>query len=80
VPILSGSIRTLVAPAGFKTKHRADYDKLVAAYKATLDTPEFQTWLKSNQMDGEWNGPERSTAMVESNFAVLQKYKDLLKK
>jgi putative tricarboxylic transport membrane protein len=80
VPILSGSIRTLVAPAGFKTKHRADYDKLVAAYKATLDTPEFQTWLKSNQMDGEWNGPERSTTMVESNFAVLQKYKDLLKK
>lgn len=80
VPLLSGSVRTLVAPARFKAQHPEDYAKLVAAYHATLQNPEFQAWLKANQMQGEWLGPERSTAIIKQNFAVLEKYKDLLKK
>jgi putative tricarboxylic transport membrane protein len=79
VPLLNGSMRTLVAPAGFRKKHPQDYETLVAAYRRTLDNPGFQTWLKSNHMDGQWIGTERTTATIRDNFEVLKKYRDLLK-
>ena len=80
VPVISGSIRTLVAPAGFKAKHPKDFEKLVAAYRATLDSAEYKDWLKQNQMGGDWVGPERTTQRIRAGFDVLSEYKDLLKK
>lgn len=79
VPIVGGSVRALVAPAGFKTKHPKDYERLVAAYKKTLEDPEFRAWLKANAIGGEWVGPERTTEIIKANFEVLKKYQHLLK-
>ena len=79
VPILSGSVRTFVFPAAFKAKHPADYAKFVSAYRATLNAPEFQAWLKANKMRGDWVGEEKTTAQIRANFEALKKYKDLLK-
>ena len=79
MPILNGSVRTLVAPVGFKTKHPADYDKLVAAYRRTLELPEFKDWLKHNRMGDDWTGPEKATEMVNTNFEVMRQYHQLLK-
>jgi putative tricarboxylic transport membrane protein len=79
VPLLNGSMRALVAPAGFKKRHPQDYETLVAAYRRTLDIADFQVWLKANHMDGQWIGPERTTTNIRDNFEVLKKYKDLLK-
>ena len=80
VPLLTGSIRTLTAPAGFRAKHPAEFAKLADAYKRTLANPEFQGWLKTNGMGGDWLGPDETTKSVETNFAALEKYKDLLKR
>ena len=80
VPILSGSSRILIAPASFKKKHPQDYDRLVAAYRKTLEDKDFQAWLKDNQMGDDWIGPEKTTAMLKTNLEVLAKYKDLIKK
>ncbi len=80
MPIISGSVRTFVFPAGFKAKHPEDYARFVAAYRKTLDDPAFQAWLEKNHMAGDWVGPEKTTAIIQSNFAALAEYKDLLKK
>jgi tripartite-type tricarboxylate transporter receptor subunit TctC len=80
MPIINGSLRTFVFPAGFKAKHPADYAKFVAAYRKTLDNPAFQAWLMKNHMAGDWIGPEQTTAIIRSNFETLAEYKDLLKK
>ena len=80
VPLLTGSIRTLVAPAGFKAKHPAEFAKLTEAYRRTLANPEFQAWLKSNSMGDDWLGPAATTSMIETNFATLKKYQGLLKR
>jgi putative tricarboxylic transport membrane protein len=80
VPIISGSVRSFVFAAGFKAKHPDDYATFVAAYRRTLDNPEFQAWLKANQMKGDWIGEERTLQIVSANFEALKKYKDLLKK
>jgi tripartite-type tricarboxylate transporter receptor subunit TctC len=79
VPLLAGSARTFVFPAAFKAKHPADYAKFVSAYRATLNDPEFQKFLKDNRMAGNWVGEERTTQIIRANFAALTKYKDLLK-
>ncbi len=79
VPLLSGSVRTFMFPAAFKARHPEDYAKFVAAYRATLDAPEFKKWLKDNQMGGDWVGEERTTEIIRANFDVLAKYKGLIK-
>ena len=79
IPILNGSIRSLVAPAGFRARHRADFDKLVEAYHRTLDDPAFKSWLKQNKMGDDWTGTEKADQMLNSNFAVMAEYKDLLR-
>jgi putative tricarboxylic transport membrane protein len=80
MPLINGSVRTFVFPAGFKVKHPEDYSKFVAAYRKTLDDPEFRAWLTKNHMAGDWVGPEKTTATIYENFEALKEYKDLLKK
>ncbi len=79
MPIIAGSLRGLVAPAGFKTKHPEDYQKLVDMYRKTLEGPEYSKFLKDNTMGATWYGPEKSTAQVKESFAVVQKYQSDLK-
>ncbi len=78
-PLISGSVRTFVFPAAFKTKYPDDYARFVAAYRATLDAPEFRKWLRDNQMAGDWVGEERTTDTIRANFEALKQYKDLIK-
>jgi putative tricarboxylic transport membrane protein len=79
VPLINGSVRTFVFPAGFKAKHPDDYAKFVSAYRATLDDPGFRKWLQDNQMAGDWVGEERTAEIIRANFDGLKKYKDLIK-
>ncbi len=79
VPLISGSVRSFVFPAAFKAKHPDDYARFVAAYRATLDAPEFQKWLHDNQMAGDWVGEERTTEIIRANYEALKQYKDLIK-
>jgi tripartite-type tricarboxylate transporter receptor subunit TctC len=79
VPLLSGSVRSLVASAAFKTKHPQDFAKVMDAYQKTIADPDFQDWVKKNQMQAEWIGPDRTTDIIKLNFEVLSRYQSLLK-
>jgi tripartite-type tricarboxylate transporter receptor subunit TctC len=79
VPLLNGSIRALVAPAGFAVRHPQEYATLVAAYHKTLEMPEFKTWLAANRMGDDWAGPDRTREIMQQNFETLRKYQALLK-
>jgi putative tricarboxylic transport membrane protein len=79
VPLISGSVRTFVLPAAFKAKHPGDYAKFVAAYRATLEAPEFRQFLHDNQMAGDWVGEQRTTELIRADYQALEKYKDLIK-
>lgn len=79
VPIINGSVRSFIFPAAFKAKHPKDYETFVAAYRRTLDNPEFKAWLRANQMAGDWVGEEATNTIIRANYDALAKYKDLLK-
>ena len=80
VPLISGSVRTLVFPAAFKAKHPEDYAKFVSAYRATLADTDFVKWLQDNRMAGDWVGEDRTAEIIRANFDGLRKYKDLIKR
>src|ERR1700722_17663173 len=79
VPLISGSVRSFVFPVAFKAKHPDDYGRFVAAYRMTLDSPEFRQWLRDKQIGGDWVGEERTTEIIRANFDALKQYKDLIK-
>ena len=78
MPLISGSLRGLAAPAGFKTKHPEHWQKLVETYRQLLQGPESSGFLKSNTMGASWYGPEKSTEMIQRSFEVVTKYKSEL--
>lgn len=80
VPILSGSIRAMATHASFRKKNPQAFDKLTNAYRRALENKEFQAWLATNKIDGDWLGPEKTTAVLNANFEVLKKYQHMLKK
>jgi putative tricarboxylic transport membrane protein len=79
VPLISGSVRTFVFPAAFKAKHPQDYATFVAAYRRLLANPAFQAWLKKNNMEGNWVGEKKTTAIIDANFQALKKYGSLIR-
>jgi len=79
VPIIHGSIRTLVFPAAFKAKHPDDYRKFVSAYKAAMADPNFKKFCTENRMGDDWVGEEETTKNIKASFDVLKQYKNLIK-
>lgn len=79
IPILSGSIRVLAASTAFKKKQPRAFDKLALAYQRALENKELRSWLAANKIDGDWVGPEKTTAVLHANFEILKKYRHLLK-
>lgn len=78
IPVVSGSIRGLATDAEFREQYPERWDKLVQAYKATLENPEFISFLEENNIGADWLGPERTTEVVNRNYEVIKQYKDLM--
>jgi tripartite-type tricarboxylate transporter receptor subunit TctC len=79
VPIIHGSVRTFVFSAKFKAQHPDDYNKFIAAYRQTMDDPGFKEFMAKNAMGNDWIGEEATHKIIYDTFAVLDKYKDLVK-
>ncbi|MCQ0972096.1 tripartite tricarboxylate transporter substrate binding protein [Paracoccus sp. TK19116] len=78
IPVVSGSIRGLAASAEFREQHPDRWEKLVSAYERTMQNPDFIAHLEANEIGAEWLGPEKTTARIESNFEILEKYGHLM--
>lgn len=78
IPVLSGSIRGLAAPAAFREAHPERWEKLVAAYERTMQNEEFLAHLEQNAIGADWLGPERTTERVMTNYRIVEQYADLL--
>lgn len=77
IPLVTGSVRGLAAPAAFRDEHPEAWKTLVSAYEKTMKNPEFIAYLEKNQIGADWLGPEGTTELVKHNFDILEKYKDV---
>jgi tripartite-type tricarboxylate transporter receptor subunit TctC len=78
IPVVSGSIRGLAASAAFREEHPDRWEAMVSAYERTMQNPEFLAFLKANEIGADWLGPERTTERVRSNYAILERFGDLM--
>jgi putative tricarboxylic transport membrane protein len=72
------SYRAFVVPADFKTLYPDRYKKLLAAYKSVVQSPELIAKAAAASLPAQWIGPEKSTAAIESAFAILKRHENLL--
>lgn len=80
IPLVNGSIRGIASSAKFRKENPEGWKKFVAAYERTMKNPEFIEHLKQNNIGADWQGPDKTTAMVKRNFDILKRYKDLIGK
>jgi putative tricarboxylic transport membrane protein len=78
VPVLLGSMRGLAVSRAFKEQHPERFDKLVDAYRRTLEKPEVQRYLSRSGVGGDWLGPERTTEAVMRMYRAFERYRDVL--
>ncbi|MCP5150452.1 MAG: tripartite tricarboxylate transporter substrate binding protein [Ectothiorhodospiraceae bacterium] len=79
VPIILGSMRGMVVPAKFKAQHPDRYQKLVDAYRTTLESKDVQKFLGRSGIGADWIGPEETEERVREMAAIFAKYKDVMK-
>lgn len=79
MPLFSSYTTSIIAHRTFKEKHPDRYKAFVEAYKRTLERPDYQEWLKQNQMGGDWLGPEESKRITTEGYEGLSKYAHLAK-
>lgn len=77
-----GSVRFIAVSSALKKNYPERYQRLVNTYKKAFESPEYQELLKNN---GEiyvshYYGPEESNKMNHDLHALVEKYKDRLKK
>lgn len=78
VPVLQGSMRGFAVTAETQRQYPERYAVLSEAIQNTLARKDVQEHLAGNDIGGVWIGPERSNALMETNFQVFKKYADLL--
>lgn len=77
MPQLNGSVRGLAVRKEVKEEHPEVWQKLVDAYKKTLEKKDVQKFFKQSAIGADWIGPEKTTEIVKRNYDILLKYKDL---
>lgn len=71
-----GDVRFLAVKAGTKEAYPERYDRLLEAYKAVLENPEYLAILEEQGAAEEtsYRGPEESTAIIEEMDALMRDY------
>jgi putative tricarboxylic transport membrane protein len=72
--VLVGSMRGLAAHAEFKAEQPENFQKMVDTYEKIITDPDFIAQLTAQKIGSEWLGPEQTTAIIESNFAILKQF------
>ena len=62
----------------FVEEHPDRFSKLVDAYRAMLESDDYQRFASRSGINTVWNGPEKTNAYIRSGFELQRKYKDLL--
>ena len=78
IPVLPGSIRGFATSAQFKRDYPERFEKITTAFENALANEELQELLDRGDIGRRWVGPERSSAVIKSNFELISKYSYLI--
>ncbi|MDB2594512.1 tripartite tricarboxylate transporter substrate-binding protein [Porticoccaceae bacterium] len=78
IPVLPGSIRGFATSAQFKHDYPERFAKITAAFSNALANKELQELLDRGDIGRRWVGPQRSSAVIKTNFELISKYSYLI--
>lgn len=78
VPVMPADLRTLTVQSGFVEKHPDLYEILVSAYRRMLDREDFKEFIASNDIGGQWIGPEETARALQQSYDTFAEYIDRL--
>lgn len=78
IPVLPGSIRGFATSAQFKRDYPERFEKITAAFSNALANKELQELLDRGDIGRRWVGPQRSSAVIKTNFELISKYSYLI--
>ena len=78
IPVLPGSIRGFATSAQFKRDYPERFEKITTAFSNALANKELQELLDRGDIGRRWIGPQRSSAVIKTNFELISKYSYLI--
>lgn len=78
VTVLQGSMRGFAVTAETERQYPERFELLSEAIQNTLARKEVQEHLEASDIGGVWVGPERSNALMRTNYDLFEAYADLL--
>lgn len=78
IPVLPGSIRGFATSAQFKRDYPERFEKITTAFSNALANKELQELLDRGDIGRRWVGPQRSSAVIKTNFELISKYSYLI--
>lgn len=79
LPLIGGNITGLIAHASLQEEYPERYERILQAYKETLQSDEFQAWADDASIGADWVAPEESQALVDEAYKTVKQYAPLLK-
>jgi hypothetical protein len=78
IPVLPGSIRGFATSAQFRRDYPERFEKITRAFENALANQQLQVLLDRGDIGRRWVGPERSSAVIKTNFELISKYSYLI--
>lgn len=79
LPLIGGNITGLIAHASLQEEYPERYERILQAYKETLQSDEFQSWADQVSIGADWVPPEESQTLVNEAYDTIKQYAPLLK-
>jgi putative tricarboxylic transport membrane protein len=78
LPLIGGNVTGLIVHASLQEEYPERYERLLEAYRETLQSDEFQQWAGEASIGADWVSPEESQALVDAAYDAVKQYAPLL--
>ncbi|APX92979.1 hypothetical protein BWR19_08590 [Halomonas sp. 1513] len=79
LPLIGGNVTGLIVHAALQEAYPERYERLIQAYRETLESDEFQAWASEAGIGAAWVSPDESQALVDEGYRAVRQYAPLLR-
>lgn len=79
LPLIGGNVSGLMVHASLQEEYPERYERIVTAYRETLESDEYKEWSRNARMGADWVTPEESQALIDAAYEAIQQYAPLIK-
>lgn len=78
LPLIGGNITGLMVHSSLQEEYPERYERILEAYRTTLESEEYQNWAANASIGADWVSPEESQALIDEAYEAVKHYAPLL--